>query len=61
MMYYTNFCTTFSSFYDLLFSCEKGTNSAQNSREEFVYKHCHVAKALFTVASFDGIVILTVL
>lgn len=33
----------------------------QSSREEFVYKHCHVAKALFTVASVDAIVIQTVL
>lgn len=36
-------------------------NSAQSSREEVVNKHCHVAKALFTVASVDAVVILTVL
>lgn len=34
---------------------------AQSSREGFVYKHCHEAKALFIVASVDAIVILTVL
>lgn len=30
-------------------------------QDKFVYKHCHVAKALFTVASVDAIVIVTVL
>lgn len=55
-----NFCTTFSSYATIVFVWER-YNSAQSSREGFVYKHCHVAKALFTAASVDAIVILIVL
>lgn len=54
-----NFCTT---LYPLqpLFLCEKGT-IVHKVPENNLYEHCHVAKALFTVASVNAIVLLTLL
>lgn len=44
-----------------LFHITQPSFCVRKVQKELVYKHCHVAKALFTVASVDAIVIPAVL
>lgn len=61
MLYSIILLYNFFILYKHCFCVRKVQLCTKFHRREFVYKPCHVAKALFTVASVDAIVILTVL